>query len=635
MTYTEGAPVVYRSSGRGHCFGCSLLTQTLPGTHFTFTSVTGPYPALIKLSGGSQFRRVVGPAVAPPSVPISPFVWATSVMVGVPATLPTDAQVTIIHMSSMDVESFWQPIQSEDSRPNWGLGVAKVGAQIAIAAGPVGASPETLYLSRLATCPDGYRPTTMIHCSECSAGHWSVAGDASCTPAEMGYMVDDGDKSQQIPCQGGQYQPATQANSCETCGVGTNTPADGLPHTTCDSWSPPAALPADGALTTGPVANMPHAPVSAMFDGTAAHTEVIDGRLVIVPIVTAATVPAGTYPVQVNLAAGAPATFTVTMPEITPTPIVALTSTGARAEYSGVVCPSSAWLGALQTESLSTRTVTHASGVYQAHCSTAIIPVTAATIKSSFSPVLSAGGVAPSAISDTELCITLNATVTDATGFGVLVDGAAATTHLTNGAVCVWVDYDFDRTVVATINDDPFLEDVVVPAPAPTDTPWALIGLVSTLGFVGMSCIGLIGLFITASICLVCVAGIGWGLSLRRPKGTAPKATPAPPLDNAALRDMLTLKPVLPSEGSSSSSAPTVTETQPQPQPRPMAVLPHRPTGVTLPGPGPTSPISPPSGQQRSLPPLGLVRPTPSVLSPAGRPTLNRLTLPVSPPKRD
>ena len=64
-------------------------------------------------------------------------------------------------------------------------------------------------------------------CDDCPSGSYArLRGSSSCTPAQKGYYVsENGDRTEEIPCEMGYYSPGSGANTCVKCSPGTYTDA--------------------------------------------------------------------------------------------------------------------------------------------------------------------------------------------------------------------------------------------------------------------------------------------------------------------------------------------------------------------------------------------------------------------------
>ncbi|KAG9396869.1 FG-GAP repeat [Carpediemonas membranifera] len=80
-----------------------------------------------------------------------------------------------------------------------------------------------------ATCKKadaGYRPAENRQSQvACATGTYSAGGVDSCTSASAGYYVDSSDKSAQLPCDAGKYQPYTGQSACITSSPGYFVPS--------------------------------------------------------------------------------------------------------------------------------------------------------------------------------------------------------------------------------------------------------------------------------------------------------------------------------------------------------------------------------------------------------------------------
>ncbi|KAG9394276.1 FG-GAP repeat [Carpediemonas membranifera] len=79
---------------------------------------------------------------------------------------------------------------------------------------------------------DGEAHTEQLPCTA-DAAYTNTSGNSACNTAEAGYYVADEDRTKQVPCDGGKFQPDGGQTTCvETATKGHYVPADGKPHTT-------------------------------------------------------------------------------------------------------------------------------------------------------------------------------------------------------------------------------------------------------------------------------------------------------------------------------------------------------------------------------------------------------------------
>ncbi|KAG9392350.1 mastigoneme-like protein [Carpediemonas membranifera] len=91
---------------------------------------------------------------------------------------------------------------------------------------PVGThSPSKAAQCIVMNCAQGQELILGV-CTDCGSGEWApFAG--SCREASEGYYVDDGDHSQQLPCNGGEYSDDTGLSQCKLAPPGFYTPPTG------------------------------------------------------------------------------------------------------------------------------------------------------------------------------------------------------------------------------------------------------------------------------------------------------------------------------------------------------------------------------------------------------------------------
>ncbi|KAG9394471.1 GCC2 and GCC3 [Carpediemonas membranifera] len=117
-------------------------------------------------------------------------------------------------------------------------------------------------------CPAGTQPDgDFSTCTACPAGTFSLAGFLQCVSANEGYRVDNGDRTRQVPCNNGQYQPEAGQTECIAADPGFFVPADGGPHTVqtiCPAGSTQPAPGQPACLTSTPgwtaLSTLPEAP---------------------------------------------------------------------------------------------------------------------------------------------------------------------------------------------------------------------------------------------------------------------------------------------------------------------------------------------------------------------------------------
>ncbi len=267
----------------------------------------------------------------------------------------------------------------------------------------------------------------------CNDGDWQGGvGAAACAPADIGYIAT-ADHTDQIPCDNGTYQNTTGQTQCLPCalqGPTFSTPEDGAPHSTCIDWMPPSPTVDSGELVVLRQSDMALQIAGVKIGGRAALTVTTRyGDVIVVPVVDGLTVPASTQSMDVALSDGSTASTSVHIaPTTIPTPHTVIGGTAARATTASPLCPAIMDLGMLGSRAIESATFTGGA----IRCVSAPIPVTAATVRAMFPPIL----VDPTP--GRSVCVSLTGAEFGSTeGLTVVLNGRTLPPYMTAGIVCV------------------------------------------------------------------------------------------------------------------------------------------------------------------------------------------------------